>query len=266
MQARMGVEDGVNCLLANHFNMKHLSTLLLILIASQPGFAQEKEMKLSSFRKIVVSPKIKLVLVKGDAESIRVTASNIHPAQLNVRVIGNKLHLYLDDARYIEKSLKVWENNYRWNRGIYHDASVTAYVTYKELRSVEMRGEERLVCEEEITGDKFKIRAYGRTEIRLASVKVGEFKATLYGENSLRIASGETGHQKFTLYGENMIDMRAVESKTAATTIYGEGSISMNVIDEVRLNAFGEPFISIDGPAHVSRGIVIGPVMIRSRF
>lgn len=246
--------------------MRPLFTAALVLIASLATRAQQKEMKLASFSKIVVSPKIKLVLAKGSEESIRVTGMNIDASQLNIRVIGNKLHLYLDDARYIEKNLKVWENGYRWSRSVYHDASVTAYVTYRELKSVEMRGEERLVCEEEITGNKFKIRAYGRTEIRLASVKVGEFKATLYGENSLRIASGETGHQKFTLYGENMIDMSAVESKTAATTIYGEGSISMNVIDEVRLNAFGEPWISIDGPANVSRGIIIGPVAVRSRF
>lgn len=245
--------------------MKTLATLLFMTIALS-ALAQDNAMPVSSFKKIVTSPKIKLVLKKGDKESVRITALNVDASQVNVVVKGNKLHIYLDDARYLEQNIKIWEEGYKWKRSMYSDASVTAYVTYKELKSVEMRGEERLICDEEIVAQKFKLRLYGRTEVRLASLKTGKLKATMYGENMLRIKAGTTGHQKYTLYGENLIDVTGVESRTAATTVYGEGRVAMNVLEEVRLNAFGEPLISVDGPAHVSKGIVIGRVGIRSGF
>ncbi len=240
----------------------------LLLLLSVAAFAQDqpKERLLDPFQKIVVSPKIKLVLKKGETESIRITAANIDASQMNIEVKGSKLHIYLDDARYIEKSLKVWEDGYSRKRSQYHHASVTAYVTYRSLKGVEIRGEERLVCNEVLEARKFKLKAYGTTEIELAEVKTEKFKAVMYGENSLRIDAGVTGHQKYTLYGENRIETSGVSSKTAATTVYGEGTVAMQVSDEVRLNAFGEPMIMVEGPAHLSKGLVFGRVGIRTRL
>ncbi|MFZ5970562.1 MAG: GIN domain-containing protein [Bacteroidota bacterium] len=248
--------------------MKKLITplLLLLTLAAFGQDKQQKERPLDPFQKIVVSPKIKLVLKKGETESIRVTAANIDASQLNIVVRGNKLHIYLDDARYIEKSKKVWEDGYSRRRSQYHNASVTAYVTYRSLKGVEIRGEERLVCDEMLETRKFKLKAYGRTRVELAEVKTDKFKAVMYGENTLRIEAGVTGHQKYTLYGENTIETSGVTSKTAATTVYGEGTVAMQVSDEVRLNAFGEPMIWVEGPAHLSKGLVFGRVGIRTRL
>lgn len=243
--------------------MKKLILFAMAVFTGLSAFGQGKERPLDPFSKIVVSPKIKLVISKGEKESIRVTASNVDASQLNIEVKGQKLHIYLDEARYIEKRHRMWEDGYSWKKSMYRDVSVTAYVTYRELKGIEMRGEETLTCEDTLRSKKFKLITYGRTEARFAGIKTGKFKAVMYGENSLKIESGVTGHQKYALYGENMVETRGVDSKTAATTIYGEGRVAMHVTDEVRLNAFGEPVVSVEGSAHLSKGLVIGRVGIR---
>jgi hypothetical protein len=242
--------------------MKKLIFFGLAILTGMAAFGQSKERELQPFSKIVVSPKIKLVIIKGDRESIRVTASNIDASQLNIEVTGQKLHIYLDEARYIEKRHRMKEDGYSWKKSMYRDASVTAYVTYRDLKGIEMRGEETLVCQDTLHSKKFKLITYGRTEARFAAIKTSKFKAVMYGENSLKIESGVTGHQKYTLYGENIVETRGLDSKTAATTIYGEGRVAMHVSDEVRLNAFGEPVVSVEGSAHLSKGLVVGRVGI----
>ena len=225
--------------------------------------AQELQKNLDSFNKIIVSPKINLVLQKGEQESIRIRYSNVSPDKINIEVSNNRLRIYLDDARIVEKHRKTHSENYSSNMSIYHDAIITAYVTYVELKVLDIRGEEEVTCDGMIDSEKFKLKAYGEADITLASVHTRKFKAVLYGENKLKIKNGQTRHQRYRLYGENKIDTQALSSETVSTTIYGEGRLSVNASDEIRINAFGEPRVNVSGNSHISRGIIIGRADIR---
>ena len=225
--------------------------------------AQELQKDLNSFDKIILSPKINLVLQKGDKESIRIKYSNVALDKINIEVSNNRLRIYLDDARLVEKQKKTHDENYSSKSSIYHDAVITAYVTYRELKVLDVRGEEEVTCDGAIANEKFKLKAYGEVEITLASLHTKNFKAVLYGENKLKIKEGQASHQRYRLYGENKIDTRAFESETISTTIYGEGRLSVNASDEIRINAFGEPQVNVSGNSHISRGIIIGRADIR---
>ncbi len=223
------------------------------------AFAQEEIVrKVHSFNKITVSPKISLVLQKGERESVRITYSNITSNKINVEVVGDKLRIYLDDARMFDKRERNYSENGNGKVSIYEDVSVTAYVTYRFLTELEMRGEETLTCESAIEADKFKLKVYGEAEVNLLSLKAHEFKASLYGVNNIKIKSGESAHQVYRLFGENKIDTRGLESITASARVYGEGRLQMKASDEVRINAFGEPKIDISGSPRISRGIILG--------
>lgn len=248
--------------------MKNQSkSLLLCLTIAISGFAQAQELqkKLDSFDKIIVSPKINLVLKKGERESIRIRYSNVTQDKINIEVSNNRLRIYLDDARIVDKHKRTRDENYSSNVSIYHDAVVTAYVTYRELKVLDVRGEEEVTCDGDINSEKFKLKAYGEAEINLVSLHTKKFKAVLYGENKLTIKEGQTGHQRYRLYGENKIDTRALTSATISSTIYGEGRLSVNASDEVRINAFGEPKVNVSGTSHISRGIIIGKADIRMK-
>ena len=237
---------------------KLLIAALMVSFYSYAAAQEEIIRKVPSFNKISVSPKINLVLEKGDKESVRISYSNIKPGKIYVEVVGNKLRIYLEDARLVDKRKRTNSEYGNSKVSVYHDVTVTAYVTYRFLNELEMRGEETLTCDSPIEADKFKLKVYGEAEVNMASLKTHKFKASLYGVNNIKIKSGESAHQVYRLFGENKIDTRGLESTTANARVYGEGRLKMKATDEVRINAFGEPDIYISGNPHISRGIIIG--------
>ncbi len=220
--------------------------------------AQEMKKDLASFEKIIVSPKINLVLAKGDHENIRLVYDNVSLSQINVLITGKTLHLFLDHARVVDTRKKIYHNNHTSRVSIYQNANITAYVTYRDLKRLEVRGEEEVTCDSLIAGEKFKLKAYGEAEITLAKVTADKFKASLYGRNKVRINAGATEQQTFRLFGENRIDTRMMESVNASSRIYGEGRLAITATNRFHLTSFGEPYVEVNGLPEIRKGIMIG--------
>lgn len=249
--------------------MKKILILGFLLASAAFVNAQDKDQPqtqlLPRFSKIVASPRINVVLKKGDRESIRLVYNNISPEKVNVKVTRKRLRIFLDHARVVERQERTYSHRNLQRHSIYRDVSVTAYVTYRELKDIEVRGDQELVCEDELSASKLKLRAYGETDIQLTTVNTNKFKVSLYGENKLKIKSGEVGHQVYRLFGENRIDTRGLKSVSASTRIYGEGRVSLSASDQVSIHAFGEPEITVSGSPNINKGIVIGRVDIKRR-
>jgi hypothetical protein len=240
--------------------VKHTLLLAVICIgAVSLSLAQEISRELKPFNKIIVSPKVNLILEQGDQESIRLTYSNVDADKINIRVHGNTLRVYLDDAKVTEKTYRVSSKE---KRGIYHDVSVTAYVTYKELEHLEIRGNQELTCNGPLTAERFTLRAYGENDINLASLKTEYLRTSLHGENDLKIKGGKAEYQKYNLYGVNKIDTQDLKSFSATATIFGESKIKLNTQDNLKVNAFGESQVSYNGNANVNKGLIFGQAQI----
>jgi Putative auto-transporter adhesin, head GIN domain len=241
--------------------------LIFAALLTNSGFVlgQEIQKKLSPFSKITVSPKINLILQKGSEESIRIIYSNIDRGKINVEVEGNKLNIYLDQARIVDKRERNDdEYDYNSKTSIYHNAEVTAYVTYTQLKSLEVRGEQEVISKGLLENESFDLKAYGEAEITFDSLITQEFKAVVYGENTIKIKAGKAVHQRYRLYGENKIDTRALASTSVSTSIYGEGRLSINASDEVKVSAIGEPEVNVTGTSFINKGIIIGKADIRT--
>lgn len=234
--------------------MLKIFILVASICAPLAGFGQELEKNVKHFTRVIASHRVNVVLAKGARESVRIVYSNVGPEDINIDVRGKTLRIYLDDARKVEKTIPSKQGKVL----IYKGVTITAYVTYRELEAVEIRGNQELVCLDPIETEIFRLRAYGENEIRLASLKTGFFKAKLYGENDLRVKKGRTLEQKYLLYGENRIDAKGMRSDYIITSIFGEGSLSINSAEEVRIDAFGGPRILVDGGANINRRLVIG--------
>lgn len=248
-----------NCLAGK--TMKNMKTCLILaaLVVTLNLRAQEPEViRVDAFEKIVASPRVHVVLSRGTTESVKLQCNGISPRKVNVVSRGNRLLIYLDHARYVEKRQRIVEHGYTRKTDRYEDVSVTAYVTYRALKSIEIRGEQELICNERLDLNKLKLIAYGRTELTLDSLLANKMKVKLYGENRLRIRAGKVDHQVYRLYGKNRIDNEGVVSETTKTSMYGEGVLRITANDEVHINAFGEPLVKVAGAARVYKGIVIG--------
>ena len=230
--------------------------LFVLLLPVLNASAEEIQKELKFFNKVIASPRINVVLTKGEKESIKIVYDDVSKSKINFLVSGKTLQIYLDDARRVEKQSRY--GDYGSKRPIYEGVSITAYITYTELESLEIRGEQELTCLGPISSDRFFLKAYGANRITLAGLRTEYFKASLYGENKLTIQDGKVLEQKYRLFGENKINAEQVKSAFTTTSIFGEGKLSITSTEEVRVNAFGEPEIEIDGGANVQKRLVFG--------
>jgi hypothetical protein len=246
-------------------SMRKFSLFALFSLVAYYASGQEIKQDLKHFTRIIASPRVNLILKKGERESIRLVYHDVNESKINIEVHRKTLQIYLDKARKVEKPTR-FEDRHGSYRSMYHGVSITAYVTYTELESLEIRGDQELTCHDAIESEEFRLKAYGENEITLASLKTEYFKASLYGQNDLKIKKGKVIEQKYKLYGENKIDTREMKSSFASASIFGEGNVRINSTEEVRIDAFGEPSIHVDGGAHVNKRLIFGSTAIYRDF
>lgn len=241
--------------------MKKLSSVLF-LFTSTICFAQTFEKKVGSFDQVIVSPRINLVLIQGDDETVKVNYSNVSERKINVVVKNHKLRIYLDHAKFIEKRNRVRKDGEIKKESVYKDVTVTAYVTYKQLKRLGIRGEQEVDVQGKIEGRKFKLSAYGESNIDLSSIKVDKLKVCMYGDHTLTVNEGYAGFQKFKLFGDNKIDTQALQSDEVASTTYGESKLKFNAEDNIRVITVGESKVYVKGKADIDQ-FSLGEVSVK---
>jgi hypothetical protein len=115
-----------------------LSILGLISISAKAQNSEERTLK--PFDKVRITNEIRVYLTKGETESARVVASNISLEDIITEV----------NAKTLEITLK---------RGVYKDATIEVYLTYKELRDLFVSASGRAGVQSVIIGDKMVFNA-----------------------------------------------------------------------------------------------------------
>lgn len=150
-----------------------LLTLTLLSLAVKPISAQEFSKELESFDKILVSNRINATIISGDKYAISGHTENIELFKLNTIVKNGKLYVFLDDAKVYEKNKKTNVNGYKQKLSMYeNDVQVFVTITCPEISFLEIRGEQDVICENEIKADKFKLRVYGEANVSILSAEV----------------------------------------------------------------------------------------------
>jgi len=232
-----------------------MKTLFAFLIAGTTAFnlsAQRFEKNVGRFKKVIVSPRINLVMVAGENESVKINYSNIDASNINVVVKSHALHIYLDGSKFTEKRQRVKKDGWVEKESMYRNASITAYVTYRQLDKLVVRGEQEVEVQDVIENKKFKLSAFGECDITLASLQTGKFKVSMFGQHTLKIKSGVVDSQKYKLFGENKIDAQGLQSEEVASATYGESKLKFNAKENLRLVTFGESDVMVKGGARVN--------------
>ena len=246
--------------------MKAIKYLVLIFLLPQALYAQDP-IRIGDFDKIIVSPHINLVLTYGKDPSVKISASNVDEDKIIVDTDNDVLSIYLEGARYGNKYEKQerYDKNYRgkWKEDIYKDAEVTAYVTFDYLKTLQVRGDQTVVCKDRIDQHSMKVTLYGEIDLRLSSVNVDELRINLYGENEVTVESGKVDKQMIKCYGENRLNLDEIETDDIRSTLYGENTLNLRADGEIKVTAFGESDVRFRGNAYVNKGIIIGDTDIR---
>src|SRR5690606_14922447 len=226
------------------------ASVCLILSAA----AQEINSELKPFNRVIASPHVNVVLTRGDHENIRLVYEGVPAEKINIKQNGRTLHIFLDKARVAEKTHK---HGYA-TPSMYSGARLTAYITYRSIEEVEIRGSQELSCVDPIRSRRLVLRAYGENDITFASLNTEYFVTKLYGENTLRIDDGKADFQKYSLYGNNDINPVALKSYSATANLFGESSLHLYTADELKVSSFGEGEVHYAGDAQVNHRLVFG--------
>jgi hypothetical protein len=249
--------------------MKNIFTstacLLLTFLSCTFTSAQTIHKPLPHFEKLVVSPLINVVLTEGEQEHIRLEYQGIEPQKINYVVKGKTLRVYLDDARITPKNRKHYdEDGYMFRKPIYNNVQITAYITYRQLSRLEVRGEERVSCESPLVADVFTLKIYGQSKVTLTTLEANHLKAYLYGENKLAIQSGKAQTQKYRVYGENKVDTRNFTSQHISASTIGESRLNLYASDQLRVTALGESDIYNAGEGQTNKRLIIGRANVQN--
>ncbi len=236
--------------------LKFLSIVALWFVLSPAVAQQIEEIPLTSFNKIVVGPHIDVELIQGNEEKTMLKYSGVDRQDIHVDIDGNTLRLYLDGARMIPKDQQY--NTKKPKKSKYADARVRAQVSYVTLKKLKVRGEDRVICNSSLTGDRFKLRLFGENDVVLTSVETDVFVASLFGENELQVDAGAVGKGKYKFFGDNEVDAIGLASDYSKAKSFGESEFRLNVDDLFRVSSFGESIFRFTGDAEVSRGFMFG--------
>lgn len=244
--------------------MKNRNKLsLFFMLTCATIWAQSKTIDVNHFDKIVVSPHIQAIFVQGDKEQIQIESSTVSDDKINVEVNGKTLRIYLDGAKEVTKSQKVYKNGHKRSKSIYNGTVLTITITYKTLTELSLRGEEKFVCESPLKGNRFRLKIYGESQVYFNQVDLDELHTTIYGESFLEIREGNIDSQKFIAYGETKINTLGINNKNTKIVAYGEGSYRVNVSDRLKVTAYGEATIAYEGNPDIDKGLVIGEATIQ---
>ena len=217
---------------------------------------------LNHFDKVIVSPYIQVTLVQGNQESVTINDIHVDTSKLHIEVNGQTLRIYLTGAKDVPKYEKHYSDGYKDTHPLYQNTSVVATITYKNLNTLSIRGEETQLCESPISGDDFRLRIYGESNVIFNEVNLQSMETTMYGEGSLEVKSGSVKDQKYLCYGEGKINSMAITGNTSRITAYGEADFTVNVSDRIKVTAYGDARVHYRGNPEIVKGIHIGDMTI----
>jgi len=232
--------------------------VFLIFIQVNLNAQPEKEIMLKSFDKVIVSPYIKLILEEGDKESVRFSNSKLPEDRIHVKTKGKTLHIYLEDAKISAKNKTIYKDGTEMTISIYDGVQVVANVTYKTLKTLSIRGDEKAECKSPLHGEKFKIKMYGEASLVVQKANLKYLKASLYGENTLEIISGFIDKQVFRTFGESDILVEKIGNNITLIRAWGENEFSINANKKIKFTSVGENTINYKGKADFKKGMTFG--------
>ncbi len=243
-------------------DMRVFAIVAVLLFSYLNSYSQDSR-KIGDFDKIIISPHINIVLARGDNTSVTIESSDVDENKIVVNTDNDVLSIYLEGAKYHNKYEKNKQSDRKWKEDIYKNASVTAYITFDYLRTIEVRGDQFVKCKDKIDQNKLKVTLYGEVKFDFKEVLLDDLKLTLYGENEVTISKGRAKEQVIKCYGENEVNLFNLSSKDIKSTLYGENSLNLMAEHEIKVTAFGESEVRFRGDAYIKKGLIIGDTDIK---
>lgn len=225
--------------------------------------AQETIKLENNFDKVIVSPHIDAVFIKGNEASIKIEDINVPLEKFKYELEDGTLQVYLEGAKTYTKNKKIVIRNQERKVPLYKNRVVKLIITYVDVNIFSLRGEEKITFQTPLIQEKCTLRIYGKSEVSINKIEVDKLNISIYGESYLNIEKGTLNKQKITAYGASNIMASDVVSNETKLTAYGDGTFQLNASKKIKVTSYGEATVLYKGNATLKKGIVIGESTIR---
>jgi hypothetical protein len=239
---------------------------IAILFINQKLIAQNKIKLTQNFDKVIVSPHIETVFIEGVNPSIFIENISVPIDKFKYELKKGTLQVYLEGAKTYTKNKKIVTNTYNKKVPLYKNKVVKIIVTYSNVNTFSLRGEEKITFKSSIKQNDCKLRIYGKSEVTINNINVNNLDVSIYGDSYLNIEKGTVKQQKFRAYGASKVMASDVKSKETKIIAYGNGTFQFNVSKKIKVSSYGEATVLYKGDAQLKKGIVIGESNIRKVF
>lgn len=237
-------------------------TLLILSILVNSSLIAQKTIKLEGrFNKLIVSPHIEAVFIKGDKPSIELLDITVAEDKFKYELTNNTLQVYLEGARTYTKIEKNQDTGI--TKPLYKNSVAQVIITYTSSVNIfSIRGKENITFESPLEQTKCNMSFYGDAKVVIKDMDIPQLVIDIYGSSILKMEKGTADKLKIRAYGSSTIMANNAVTKETKINTYGDGNYFLNVTEKIKINAYGSSTISYKGGAILKKGIVIGESII----
>ena len=215
--------------------MKKISFLLFFLCFVSIGIAQQtEERNLSDFNNLYVTGAFDIYLKKGTQNNLKIeTKGDLELSEIEVQVKGQTLEI------------RNKRDKYNWNDRHGRNDKAVIYITYKELRKLDMSGAGNIYTDNPIETQDFTFRMSGAGNFK-AEVKAKTLDIDFSGAGNMEI-SGTVDEQTVELSGAGNYRAFDLQSKHANIRLSGAGNMQVFVSETLEANNGGVGSIKYRG-------------------
>jgi len=198
------------------------SVIAFIGIASNGNSDKTETRQVSNFNGIKVSTGIDLYITMGASEEVKIVANDEIIDDLITEVKDGTLRIYI----------KQTNNWFNWNSG---NQTRKAYVTVKELKSIDASSGSDVKSENTLKGEELKVNASSGSDVEIDVYYKNVWLDTSSGSNAK--LSGKTQNFKAEASSGSDIKAQDLESSICRVSVSSGSDATVNVTDELYAKA-----------------------------
>lgn len=230
----------------SNFYKSILSFLVLaMLLANLPAFAQRKQIRgegepvsqnrdASGFKGINVSGGFAVEVTQGGKEGVRIEAQENLLNSIQTEVKNGVLHIYTSDNITSSKSMK-------------------AYITIRELNSVDISGGVKVTGNSTFKANSFNLDMSGGSKVQLA-LDTKKLEMDMSGASKVTL-TGVADEVRMDMSGASKVDAADLEARRVWVEASGASTLKVFAKNELSINASGATKVAYKGDPTISSNV-----------
>ena len=235
--------------------MKTLTTFLCAVLffigtgmaAAQSNLTDTVDCHLSGFDRIKIQGPLKVYIIQGDVESVKLVASPEAIGRTVSSVDGRTLKVRNKYESWSWGPKKWFRKKDQWQTPI---EKVTVFITIRDINSITVSGSGNVIFTDPIAANSLAIKLRGSAELS-ANVSVKNLTSRISGSGRIKLA-GTATDVRVRLSGSANFSAPQLVTENATVHISGSGHASVNARDQVNATLHGSAGLRYTGTAKIN--------------